>query len=70
MTINTQEHQDVVSQFDRENKGLRLDKESKDIWPIGRIYQDGGVNELFLMYRRGYALAKSVYRSDPCPRCA
>jgi hypothetical protein len=62
MTINTQEHQDIVSQFDRESKGARLDKEPKSIWLLGRIYQDGHVNEQFLAYRRGYALAKSVYQ--------
>jgi hypothetical protein len=64
MEIKTQEHQDVVAQFDREFKGSRLDKEAKGLWRAGRIYQDGHVNDLFLAYRRGYALARSVYLSQ------
>jgi hypothetical protein len=29
---------------------------------MGRIYQDGQLNELFLAYRRGYAFAKATHR--------
>lgn len=61
MELRTQEHQDVMAQFEREFKGMRLDREAKNIWPLGRIYQDGQVNGLFLAYRRGYALARCVY---------
>lgn len=61
MEIRTQEHQDVMAQFEREFKGVRLDREAKELWRLGRIYQDGQVNELFLAYRRGYALARCVY---------
>lgn len=39
----------------------KVDREERVLWPLGRIYQDGQVNELFLAYRRGYALARSVY---------
>jgi len=62
MTIKTQEHSDVMAQFERESKGMRLDRELKDYWPLGRVYQDGHVNEVFLAYRRGYALAKAIYQ--------
>ncbi len=62
MTLKSQEHEDLMGQFDRESKGARLDKEPNGIWHLGRIYQDGHVNEQFLAYRRGYALAKSVYQ--------
>lgn len=62
MTIKTQEHSDVMAQFERESKGARLDRELKEYWPLGRVYQDGHVNEVFLAYRRGYALAKSIYQ--------
>jgi hypothetical protein len=58
--LKTQEHYDLMAQFEREFKGRRVDKEPKDGWPRGNVYQDGGVNELFLAYRRGYAFAKAM----------
>lgn len=32
-----------MAQFDKGVYGRRLDKESKDLWPRGIIYQDGQV---------------------------
>lgn len=55
MTINTKEHYDLMAQFEREFSHHRLDKEPKDLWSKGIIYQNGQANELFLAYRRGYA---------------
>lgn len=60
--LKTQEHYDLMAQFEREFKGRRLDKEPRDGWARGIIYQDGHINELFLAYRRGYALGKAVGR--------
>ena len=59
MMLKTKEHIDLIEMFEREFSG-RKDKERKDFWPIGRIYQDGQVNELFLAYRRGYAFGKAT----------
>lgn len=59
----TKEHYDLLAQFEREHSG-RFDKEAKEFWPRGIIYQDGHMNELFLSYRRGYAFAVADYRSD------
>ncbi|WP_258129197.1 HNH endonuclease [Achromobacter anxifer] len=59
----TKEHYDLLAQFEREHSG-RFDKEAKEFWPRGIIYQDGRMNELFLSYRRGYAYAVADYRSD------
>ena len=56
--LKSKEHYDLMAQFDREFRHARLDKESKELWPRGIVYQDGMVNELFLAYRRGYALGK------------
>lgn len=64
MQLKTQEHIDLMAVFEREFNG-RKDKERKDLWPLGRIYQDGQVNELFLAYRKGYALARCVYLHGP-----
>lgn len=56
--LKTQEHIDLIAMFEREHKG-RHDKEPKELWPMGRIYQNGEMNELFLAYRRGYAYGKA-----------
>jgi len=60
--LNTKEHQDLMAQFERDCKPGRTDKETKDGWARGIIYQDGAVNELFLAYRRGYAFGKAISR--------
>lgn len=57
--LKTLEHIELIAMFEREFSG-RLDKERKELWPMGRIYQDGQVNELFLAYRRGYAFGKAT----------
>ena len=61
--LKTNEHYELLAMFEREFTGHRYDKESKDLWPKGRVYQDGALNELFLAYRRGYALGKAVERA-------
>lgn len=61
--LKTQEHIDLIAMFEREFSGHRLDKESKELWTMGRIYQDGELNERFLAYRRGYAYGKAVHQS-------
>jgi len=58
--LHTKEHQDLMAQFEREFHGRRLDREDKSFWARGIIYQDGQTNELFLAYRRGYALGIAV----------
>ena len=60
--LNTQEHINLMTMFEKEFKGRRLDREAKTLWPRGRIYQDGNVNEHFDAYRRGYALGKVIGR--------
>ena len=59
MMLNTKEHYDLMAQFDREFAHERLDKESKELWSKGRIYQSGRINGLFLAYRSGYAFRKT-----------
>lgn len=62
--LKTQEHIELMAMFEREFKGRRLDKEPKEMWPRGIIYQDGQVNDIFLVYRRGYAYGKAVHQSS------
>ena len=56
--LNSKEHYDLMAKFDRDFKNERLEKEPKDMWCKGRIYQDGNVNRMFLAYRMGYAYGK------------
>lgn len=56
MTLYSQEHYDLMEQFEREHSNRRIERENKKLWAQGNIYQNGEVNALFLAYRRGYAL--------------
>ena len=55
-TLGSKTHADLIAAFEREYKGQgRFDKEAKELWTAGHVYQDGRLNELFLAYRRGAA---------------
>ena len=60
MQATSKEHFDLMAQFEQTFKGRRLDRESKDMWAIGAVYQDGQTNELFKAYRLGYAHHKCI----------
>lgn len=64
--LHTKEHIELMEQFERDCKSHigRVDKESKELWARGIIYQDGKTNELFLLYRKGYAFGKCVERQE------
>lgn len=62
MKLGSQEHDDLMKQFERDCRPGRIDREAKDLWPRGIIYQDGHVNALFLAYRMGYALADAIHK--------
>jgi hypothetical protein len=63
MKLGSQEHHDLMEMFEREHRGeFRLDREPKNIWPIGRIYQNGEANIAFLAYRKGYAFGRAVHK--------
>ncbi len=60
MTIQSAEHYEIIKFFDSQFAHLRLDKETKDMWAKGHIYQNGEANNLFLAFRHGVAYGKSV----------
>ncbi|HSG61884.1 MAG TPA: hypothetical protein VLA24_10700 [Pseudomonadales bacterium] len=62
--LNTKEHEQIISQFERDIKPGRLDKEPKALWHKGNIYQNGEINQLFLVYRYGYAFGKAIGYSE------
>lgn len=60
MQIQTQEHQEIIKSFERVYVG-RHDKEPKELWAKGHVYQDGKMNDDFIAYRHGYAAARCEY---------
>jgi hypothetical protein len=63
--LNTKEHYELMAQFEKEFKGAgRMDKETKGDWARGIIYEDGIMNNLFKVYRSGYAYGKCVERLE------
>lgn len=60
MQITSKEHYELMANFERSFKSNRLDKEPKDLWSKGVVYQDGHVNELFKAFRQGYTLHKAM----------
>jgi len=60
MAINSAEHYELIKCFDSLFRHLRLDKEPKDMWAKGRVYQSGEANDLFLAFRHGAAYGKAV----------
>ena len=61
MRLFSKEHYELITQFDKEfKKEGRLDKEPKELWSRGRIYQHADINNMFLAYRKGIAYGKSL----------
>lgn len=63
--LNSKEHYELIAQFEKDFKKFpvangRFDKEEKTLWAKRAVYQDGKVNELFMVYRSGYAFGKFV----------
>ncbi len=61
--LKTQEHYDLMAQFERDTKYGAFTKEDKSMWAKGYIYANGEINQKFLTYRMGYAFAKALFRS-------
>lgn len=59
MTITSKEHYDLMEMFEKIFSG-RKDREPKEFWPKGNIYQDGEVNAQFIAFRHGVAYGKSI----------
>lgn len=69
MQIGTTEHYEMISGFEKHMKTspirARFEKEEKEHWNKGRIYQCGNTNDLFRVYSAGYALARCNYLQIP-----
>lgn len=63
--LMSKEHYQLMEQFERQHsKRIRLAREPKADWARGIVYQDGHVNEAFLVFRNGYAFGRFVERSE------
>ena len=60
MTLTSKDHYEMIAFFDHQFKHLRLDKEPKEMWSKGNIYQNGETNKLFLAFRQGVAYGKAT----------
>lgn len=60
MEVGSKEFYDLLATFERDFRGVRLDREAKNMWPRGYVYQHGEVNQLFLAYRKGVAYGKAL----------
>lgn len=64
--LNTQEHYDLIAQFERVFKIGKnyATKEDKAMWAKGRVFCHDQTNELFLAYRHGYAYGKCCFQAS------
>lgn len=60
--ITSKEHYEMMDFFERHIADGRKDREHKDFWPKGNIYQDGQVNKQFLAFRQGVSYGKIIDR--------
>jgi hypothetical protein len=61
MSLLSKEHYELMLQFEKQFTG-RFDKEEKSLWAKGNVYQDSMVNQMFVVFRAGYALGKAVHQ--------
>jgi hypothetical protein len=62
MLIGSQEHDDILAQFEKNYQGLRFDRE-KDLalWKKGQVYENGETNALYGAYIMGYSFGRLKY---------
>lgn len=64
MTIGSKEHYEMIAMFEKVFAGEgRFDKEPKEFWTKGNIYQNGEINKLFIAFRHGVAFGTAITRA-------
>lgn len=64
MRVGDKEYFEMMAQFEKNFPGERYDKEPKESWGKGIVYQDGNVNRLFKAYEMGYAFRAAIANLD------
>lgn len=59
--VGTKEFYDILENFEKNFYHMRLDKESKEYWGTGQIFQNGETNNAYKAYVQGYSLGRAVY---------
>ncbi len=68
MQLHTQEHLDLMSAFEKRLKTMPIyfaaepKRCARDKWPNRQYYENGQLNDYFITFQNGYALAKSIYQ--------
>ena len=62
MSLFGKDHYEMMDAFEREFRGMRMDREAKEWWAKGNIYQNGETNAAFLAFRKGVALGMALAR--------
>ena len=62
MKANSKEHFEMMAFFEKEHKSMRLDKEPKELWSKGNIYQNGETNAAFVSFRFGVSYGAAISR--------
>ena len=62
MTIGSKEHYEILSNFEKNFKEMRLDREKNmDLWKIGQVYENGETNKMYQAFILGYAFGRAKY---------
>ncbi len=61
MKIGTKEFEDILESFEKNFSHMRLDKESKEYWRTGQMYENGETNNAYRAYTLGYSFGRVVY---------
>ena len=62
MTIGSGEHDEILYEFEKNFKHMRLDREKNiSLWKIGQVYQCGETNNMYKAYILGYSLGRINY---------
>ena len=65
MKIGSKEHYEILENFEKNFKYLRLDKEkNKELWSKGYVYENGDANTIYKAFLSGYSLARVNYLNN------
>ena len=62
MKIGSKEHYEILANFEKNFKGMRLDKEkNNELWKIGQVYENGETNKMYQAFIMGYSFGRAQY---------
>jgi len=64
MIIGSQEHYDILKQFEKIYYHLFLEREKFEMWKNGQVYQNGEANNLYKAFIHGYSCGRRAYLNN------